>query len=136
MSQQPSSPLVAAILALVRGVVPAALDVYEGEAAQDAAPPFVVFYFDSGAKSPFERNLLNDAPRDLRYQTTCVGASPEQARWVVDKVVAALYGSVPAVSGRQVWPVIEQGTQPMQRDDDATGLFYATSQWLTRSEPI
>lgn len=130
----PSSPLAVAILALVRSSVPVTCAIYEGQAPSGAEPPYAVLYFDSGRKSAFERNILNEAPRDLRYQTTCVGSTPEQARWVADKVGAALYGAVPAVPGRLVWPVIEESSQPIRRDDESLAVFIATSQWLTRSE--
>lgn len=130
----PTAPLAAAILAMVRASVPATCDIYEGAAPSEAEAPFAVFYFDSGRKSAFERNVLNEAPRDLRYQTTCVGSTPEQARWVADKVGAALYGGVPSVAGRLVWPVIEESSQPVRRDDESLTTFLATSQWLTRSE--
>lgn len=131
----PISPLVDGLLAMVRATVPATLKVYEGRAAQNAVPPYVVFYFDTSRKGAFDRNLLNDGPRELRYQTTSVGATTDQTRWVVDKVLAALYGGVPTVPGRRVHPVIEEGGQPIQPDDTSTGLFYATTQWLTRSDP-
>ena len=130
----PSSPLAAAILALVRSSVPETCAIYEGQAPSAAEPPYAVLYFDSGRKSAFERNILNEAPRDLRYQTTCVGSTPEHARWVADKVGAALYGAVPAVPGRLVWPVIEEASQPIRRDDESLTSYLATSQWLTRSE--
>lgn len=130
----PASPLVDAILAMVRAAVPATCRIYEGRAAAGVTPPYAVFYFDVGRKSSSERTVLNDGPRDLRYQVTSVGSTPEQARWVADKVTAPLYGSVPAVSGRLVWPAIEEGAQPIRPDDESTGFFLATSQWLTRSE--
>lgn len=132
----PSSPLVDGLLAMVRDVVPATCGIYESRAPQGAVPPYAVFHFDTGRKSPFERNVLNQAPRDLRYQTTSVGTTPDQARWVADKVAAALEGDVPAVSGRRVWPVIDEGAQPIRPDDESTGLFLASSQWLTRSDPL
>ncbi|MFB4280847.1 hypothetical protein ACBJ59_36545 [Nonomuraea sp. MTCD27] len=130
----PAAPLVDAILAMVRAGVPATCKVYEGRSVPGAVPPYAVFYFDSGGKSAFERNVLNEAPRDLRYQVTAVGSTPEQARWVADKVFVPLLTSVPSVSGRQVWPAIEEGSQPVRPDDEATGFFLATSQYLTRSE--
>lgn len=130
----PAAPLAAAILAMVRASVPGDCGIYEGGAPVEVDPPFAVFYFDSGRKSPFERTLLNDAPRDLRYQTTSVGATPDQARWVADKVGAALYGGVPSVSGRLVWPVIEESSQPIRRDDESLATYLATAQWLTRSD--
>jgi hypothetical protein len=119
---------------MVRLGVPATCNIYEGRSAPNSVPPYAVFYFDSGGKSAFERNVLNDAPRDLRYQVTSVGSTPEQARWVADKVFVPLLTGVPAVAGRLVWPAIEEGSQTVRPDDEATGFFLATSQYLTRSE--
>lgn len=130
----PAGPLAEAILAMVRAGVPATCDIYEGRSAEGAEPPYAVLYFDSSGKSPFERNINNEAPRDLRYQVTAVGATPEQARWMADKVFVPLVAGTPSVTGRTVWPAIQEGSQPAEPEDDSTGLFYATSQWLTRSE--
>lgn len=130
----PASPLVDAILAMIRAGVPATCKIYEGRSPQGSVPPYAVLYFDSSGKSAFERNINNEAPRDLRYQVTAVGATPEQARWVADKVFVPLVAGTPAVIGRTVWPAIEEGSQPVEPDDDSTVLFHATSQWLTRSE--
>jgi hypothetical protein len=131
----PSGPLVTALLEMVRAAVPSNCKIYLARAVQGAVPPYAVFYPDTGSKSPFERNVLNDAPRDLRYQVTSVGATPEQAAWVADKVAAALWSGVPTVTGRRVWPVIEEGSQPVRPDDESTGVFLATAQYLTRSDP-
>jgi hypothetical protein len=130
----PAAPLVDAILAMIRSSVPATCDIYEGRAAPAAEPPYAVLYFDSSGKSPFERNINNEAPRDLRCQVTAVGNTPEQARWVADKVFVPLVASTPSVAGRNVWPAIQEGSQPVERDDESTGYYLATSQWLTRSE--
>jgi hypothetical protein len=119
---------------MVRAEVPATCNIYDGRAASEAAPPFAVFYFDTSIKSAFERDLLNRGPRDLRYQTTYVGTSADQVRWVADRVTAVLLTFVPAVVGRQVWPAIEESSQPVRPDDTSTGLFLSTAQWLTRSE--
>lgn len=134
-AQLPSSPLVTALLAMVREAVPAGCDIYLARAEQGAVPPYAVFYPDSGIKSAFHRTIVNDAPRELRYQVTSVGATPEQAAWVADKVSAALWSGVPTVAGRRVWPVIDEASQPVRPDDESTGLFLATAQYLTRSDP-
>lgn len=131
----PSSPLITALIALLQAGVPAERKVYWGQAAANPLPAYAVVYPDSGMKSGFHRDLLNEGPTDLRYQVTCVGASPDQAQWMADKIAAALLGSTPSVAGRRVWPAIQEGVQPVQRDDASTALYFATSQWLTRSDP-
>ncbi|MBG0828554.1 hypothetical protein HS041_12320 [Planomonospora sp. ID67723] len=130
-----SSPLVTALITLMQAGVPAARKVYLAQAATGAEPAYAVVYPNSGMKSAFHRDLLNAGPTDLLYQVTCVGSTPEQAAWMADKMTAALLGSVPTVSGRRVWPAIQQGSQPVRRDDESEVLFIATSQWLTRSDP-
>lgn len=131
----PSSPLIDALLAMVRAAVPDECKIYLARADQDAVSPYAVFYPDTGRKSAFQRTVLNEAPRDLRYQVTSIGDTPEQAIWVADKVASALSGGVPTVAGRRVWPVIEDGSQPVRRDDTSTGFFLATAQYMTRSDP-
>lgn len=136
MTPLPSRPLVSALLALWRASVPADLDVYDAEASQGAEPPYAVAFFDTGMKSGFHRNLVNDGPNEIRYVITSVGATRDQAAWVADKMAAAILGAVPVVAGRRVWPAIEEASQPVIREDDSIALYYATNQYLTRSDPV
>ncbi|GAA3416216.1 hypothetical protein GCM10018952_44520 [Streptosporangium vulgare] len=136
MTPLPSRPLVGALLTFVQAGIPAACDIYWAEADAGATPPFAVFYPDSGMKSSFHRTLVNEGPNELRYQVTSVGATPDQAAWMADKVAAVLLGATPTVAGRRVWPAVEEGSQPVRRDDESTGLFIATAQYLTRSDPV
>jgi hypothetical protein len=94
-----------------------------------------VWYPDTGIKSGLIRNLANDGPDELRYQVTSVGVGPEQAMWAADATSASLAVGVPSVSGRRVWKTVQEGSQPVRRDDTSTGLWYATNQYLTRSDP-
>ncbi len=135
MTPLPSSPLIEGLLAMVRADVPETCGIHNGKAPPGADLPYAVFYFDTGSKAVFHRNVVNDAPRDQRYQTTFVGETPEQVAWVADAVTTSLTGGVPVVAGRRVWPVIDEGSQPIDRDDESTGLFFGTSQWLSRSDP-
>lgn len=135
MTPLPSRPLVDALLTSWRASVPVTLVIHDGEALPDADPPYAVAYFDTGMKSGFHRNLVNDGPNELRYQITSIGETRDQAAWVADKMAAAVLGAAPSVSGRRVWPAVEEGTQPVRREDDSTALFYATSQYVTRSDP-
>lgn len=135
MTPLPSRPLVDGLLAAWRTAVPVTLAIHDGQALPDADPPYAVAYFDSGMLSGFHRNLANDGPNELRYQITSVGATRDQAAWVADKMAAAVLGTTPSVSGRRVWPAVEEGSQPVRREDDSTALFYATNQYVTRSDP-
>ena len=130
-----SRPLVKALIAMLENGLGEGCPVHWAGAPQDAVPPFVVIYPDSGMKSGFHRSLTNDGPDELRYQITAVGSGPEQALWAADKAAAALLGGVPSLAGRRVWPAVEESSQPVRRDDESTGVFLATAQYLTRSDP-
>lgn len=131
----PSLPLAEALLAMVSNDVDGDdIGVYNADSPRDGSGKYVVFYFDTGLKSAFHRNLVNGGPNDLRYQTTCVGVGPEQVAWVADKVAASLLAGIPAVAGRRVWPTVQEASQTARRDDTSTGFWLATSQWLTRSD--
>jgi hypothetical protein len=134
MTALESVPLVQALIAMIDA---AGVTVYWGGAPRGVDPPgkYAVIYPDTGMKSAQHRTLANNGPDELRYQITSVGVGPEQASWVADRVAAALLdGTPPTVSGRRVWKTVEVGVQPVRRDDASTGLFYATAQYLTRSD--
>lgn len=131
-----SRPLVKALLAMLNTALGTACPVYWAEAPDSRPAKYAVMYPDTGMKSAFHRTLANNGPDELRYQITSVGADPEQAMWVADKVAHALLTAVPALTGRRVWPAIEEDSQPLRRDDASTGLFYATAQYLSRSDPL
>lgn len=135
MTPLPSRPLAHALLAAWQAAVPESLHIHDGESPDGAEPPYAVAYFDTGMKSGFHRNLVNDGPNELRYQITSVGDTRDQAAWVADKMTAAVLGTVPTVAGRRVWPAVEEGSQPVRREDDSNVLFLVTSQYLTRSDP-
>lgn len=131
----PASPLIQALLAMIRISVGSGCPIHWGGAPQTAAPPFAVVYPDSGVLTAGERTLANNGPNELRFQITSVGQTPDQAQWVADKTSAAVLGGIPTVVGRRVWPTVEEGSQPLRRDDTSTPLFFATAQYLTRSDP-
>ncbi|MEU6710003.1 hypothetical protein ABZ897_00875 [Nonomuraea sp. NPDC046802] len=135
MTALSAAPLIDALLGMIRMSVGVTCPIYWGGAAVDAAPPYAVVYPDSGMLTPGRRTLANNGPTELRYQITSVGASPAQAQWVADKTRAAVLANVPAIVGRRVWPTVEEGSQPLRRDDVSTNLFFATAQYLTRSDP-
>lgn len=136
MTPLPSRPLASALLTAWRAAVPATLAIHDGQSPPDAEPPFAVAYFDTGRKSGFHRNLTNDGPNELRYQITSIGYTRDQAAWVADHMAAAVLGPPPTVAGRRVWSAIEEGAQPVRPEDEAATLYLATSQYLTRSDPI
>lgn len=131
----PSLPLVEALLELLRDAVGDEVPVYWAGVPRDVPGPFVVVYPDGGIESPVDRALDDSVPNDLRYQVTSVGLGPEQAAWVADRTATALLTTTPTVAGRRVRKALRESSQPVRRDDDSTGLFFGTAQYLTRSDP-
>ncbi|GIH70342.1 hypothetical protein [Sphaerimonospora thailandensis] len=131
-----SLPLVQALLKMLQAALSPGCPVYLAGAPRDAPEKYAVLYPDTGAESQVDRTLADTGPNDLRYQITSVGVGPEQALWVADRTNGTLLTTAPVVAGRRVRKAIREGSQPMRRDDDSTGLYYATAQYLTRSDPL
>ncbi|MGW4406518.1 hypothetical protein ACWEJ6_20990 [Nonomuraea sp. NPDC004702] len=129
-----SRPLVNAILAMIDAALPNTIGIYWAMAPQNASMPYAVLYPDVGMESFADRSLSDDAPNDLRFQVTSVGVTPEQAALVADKIATSLLTTVPTVPGRRVRPIRQEGAQPVQREDASTPLFFATAQYLVRSD--
>ncbi|MFI6477363.1 hypothetical protein ACIBH1_05485 [Nonomuraea sp. NPDC050663] len=129
-----SRPLVVALMAMLDAGLPNTIGIFWGMAPQGATAPYAVLYPDSGMESAVDRSLSDEAPNDLRFQITSVGATPEQAALVADKTALILLTTVPTVPGRRVRPIRQEGTQPVLRDDTAGALFFATAQYLVRSD--
>lgn len=114
------------ILSLVRQ---SRATVYDGLVPDDAAAPYVAVYFDTGWADPVRVN--NDAHwRRYTFQTTYVATTPEQLRWLVDKVEPELLGVTPDVYGVASSPLEKRTAQQVRRDFDVSPpLFYATDVW-------
>ena len=132
----PASPLVEALLALLRAEFDDKAQVFWGGAFREAVAPYAVLWPDTGVESPIDRALNDEVPNDLRYQVTAVGDGPEQAAWVADIAAGVLLTTAPTVSGRRARVAQREGAQPVDRDDDSTGLYFSTAQYLTRSDPV
>ncbi len=128
-------PLAQGVIAQVTSSAGSGFRVFFAGAPHETDPPYAVCYPDVGIKSGFHRTLTNDGPDEMRHQWTSVGAGPEQAMWVADRVSRALLAAVPSVEGRRVWKTVEESVQTVRRDDTSTGLYYVTAQYLTRSDP-
>jgi len=105
-----------------------------GEAADDTATPFCVLYPNAGLEIPTSLGLpIGDIIMD--FQTTCVGATAEQALWAADKARTALNRVIPVVAGRTCWPIYaDEPPQPVRRDDTINPpLFVAIARWSLRS---
>lgn len=78
------------------------------------------------------RNLL------LRFQTTCIGTTAEQALWTHDTAAGVLWRATVTGSGWATLPIQDiPGTQqPVWRDDTlADALFTVTCTWLATVQP-
>ncbi|MGI5161392.1 hypothetical protein [Microbispora sp. CA-102843] len=131
-----SLPLVQAIQELVQGALGDDCPVYLAGAPRDAPAKYAVLYPDTGVESQVDRTLADTMPNDLRYQVTSVGVGPEQAMWVADRSNGVLLTTAPAVPGRRVRKAVRESSQHVRRDDNSTGLYYATAQYMTRSDPL
>jgi hypothetical protein len=130
-----TSPVIAALLAMVEAALSGNPPLYYADSPRDAEGKYAVLYPDVGRKSQQHRNLLNDGPHELRYQITAIGVGPEQAVWVHDAIAVTLLTNVPVVAGRRCWPASQEAAQQVRRDPQSTDYWVATSQWVTRSDP-
>lgn len=111
-----------------------ALGLTVGDAvAPPSAPPYVVVYPIAGGDMYGPLGAKDD-DAELIYQVTCVGASREQAQWLVDKVTALLGGLT--ITGRSV-PLVTFDTVPGIFRDDSTGtpLFTAAPRFRIFTTP-
>ena len=84
--------------------------------------------------------VLGDPDRNVtvRFQTTSIGSTSEQAIWTHDAIVARLNREKLTGTGFVTYPVriISGSQQPVRRDDDlATALFYVTCSWVAVAQP-
>ena len=84
--------------------------------------------------------VLGDPDRNVtvRFQTTSIGSTAEQAMWTHDTIVARLNREKLTGTGFVTYPVriISGSQQPVRRDDDlATALFYVTCSWVAVAQP-
>lgn len=113
------------------------IDAFLSEGPTPPRGRVVVVHPDPGR----HRGPLGDPDRDLRmeFQTTAIGATPEQALWVHDQVAAELWRTSLTVDGTAatlpIWAV-DGSEQPVRRDDDlAEPLFYLTCAWIAHAQP-
>lgn len=96
------------------------LTVYEGGSPRtepSAQPPYAVLWTDAGTR--MRETLCATSDRaDMLVTVTSVGGTPEQARWVAERVYAGLLDQTPVIAGRTVSPITNQVTDMIRRDDD------------------
>ena len=114
-----------ALLALARGAGPGtAMTVLDGANPDDAVPPYVLVYFADGDPEEPESRPLNGRPDRyvLRGIFHLVGGNAAATRALGDKLRARLLNVVPAVVGRQCFPVRREDSIPPQRDESTGSL--------------
>lgn len=128
MTQRPHVAAIQAMLA-----ADTSLTVFVGESPNSTDPPYVVLY----PQMPLVRDegLCGGATtRTHDFQTTCVGATVEQAQLLAGKVDAALREKRPVISGRETGFVRKDFSSPARRDDDVSpAVFYAVDVWTFTS---
>jgi hypothetical protein len=133
---QEAHPLAEAIRQLLDAGLPTAVAVHLGGAPTGSAAPYVALYPDLGTESSVDRSLSDDVATDFRFQTTTVGSSAAQALLTAGKVNTLLLTTVPTLSDRRVRPIRQEGSQPVDRDDASTPVWFVTAQYLARSDRI
>jgi hypothetical protein len=128
--------IITAVRDMLDALLPAAANVHLGGVPDGTLPPYVALYPDVGAESTADRSLADGVPMDVRWQATSVGATFDQAHLLAGKVDTITRANVPDVPGRRIRPIRQEGSQPVRRDDESTGLWLGTAQYLARCERV
>lgn len=131
-----SAAVVAAVVARIKaGATGQGVTAYDAQPANPSYP-YCIVYADAGVGSA-DRECDSITSREVGWQTTVVGVSAAQVRAATDRVVAALEGWRPAVTGRSCSLVMHDGSQPVRADETLAdrSLFIATDQWRVASSP-
>ena len=117
----------AAVLALIDAQPN--VTVYDGQVPNRPVLPYAVMYADQGGAGQSAFSGKSDF-RVWRFQTTAVGSTPEQCRWLAERVELALLDVAPVVTGRTCGRIDKLDSQPVRRDDTVDpALFYAVDRW-------
>ncbi len=102
---------------------------FDGE-VPDSAPERYVCLYVTTPRQEGERLSADHSQRVYTVSTMSVGTSPNECRWVAEKVHAALTRVRPAVEGRMCSP-IRLLTAGQVRDDDSINppAWIATDVW-------
>lgn len=106
-----------------------------GKVPDNAVLPYVVLYADGGHATA--DNLAGDPThRQWQWQTTAVGADPDQARWAQEKAQSDLLGKTPTVPGRVCGRIVHDLTRDAVADFDvAPPVIYAVDRWRLQTYP-
>lgn len=114
-----------ALQAMVVGL-PAYLYAPASDKLTDDDYPYVILWVPGGVVSS-ERLALSPHKRDIRFQTTVVALSDDQARWAVAKVRDSLAMRRPTVAGWQCSRIEHVSNVAASRDDSVADRQVYTS---------
>lgn len=118
-----------ALQAMVVGL-PAYLSAPASDKLTDDAYPYVILWVPGGVVSS-ERLAPSPHKRDIRFQSTVVALSDDQARWGVAKVRDALAMQRPVVAGWECDRIGHTSDVASSEDDSVAGriVFTAIDFW-------
>jgi hypothetical protein len=126
--------IITAVQEMLQSLLPDAVTVLVGGVPDGTPRPYVVLYPDIGAESSADRALDESVPMDVRWQATSVGDTAAQALLLAGKVDTLTRRNVPTVPGRRIRPVRQEGSQPIRKDEESTGLVFGTAQYVARCD--
>lgn len=104
-------------------------------AEPDTVFPYVVLHPNQGAASTTTFSGSSDQ-RTWTFTTTCVGSTAEQAEAAAERVWERLLDAAPAVTGRVCFPIRNQVSVNVIRDEDVQPPVYiARDVWAFISLP-
>jgi hypothetical protein len=114
------------------------LTVYDGEVPNGATGRYVVFYLTTPQGVERSRRVSADSPkRRFTLSTMYVGDTPNECRWVAEKVHDALLRQRLTVAGWVNDPFLPPTTSAQVRKDDSTSpvAWIATDVWQFNASP-
>lgn len=125
---------VEAFLELARAHAELGADVYEGK-VEDAPERYASVWPSIGGRGA-ERLDLHSIQITPSFTVHSVGTTPEQARWVGDRVMFQVLDVRPDILGRSCWPIRLTASQPVREDDNLhPGLWYQVDVFEFTSTP-
>lgn len=93
-------------------------------------PEFYVSVFTPSPDDSRHRFTGSQGRQDWTFVTHSVGSSPNQARWVADRVRGRLLDKRLDIEGHTCWPIRHPTGLPMDVDTDPNpSLYYFTDEW-------
>lgn len=113
----------------------ASVTVDDAETPNFAELPRVVLYADPDASTREALCATRDGA-NITIQTTCIGATRDQAGWMVDRVTELVEDKRPVVTGFTCGPIQNLFSNLPRRDDDVDpAVFYAVKTWRFLAVP-